>query len=195
MDWWFLLKSFERAGREPGGRRADVLLSRKGAIHPGSRTSTLPGDAGMNARSGAPWSGVAEGYLLAAMSVPKLRPWWHLDHVLSLMLLEASDGDKEPFKSMGFCCSLGPFATTAPHCRSFCTQRRRVRPEKDRVMPGESQEEQEQRKGIPCLAARGATEQGQLGTAEVGAVQRSGRPLPGEFKQVKQGLGFSSGCV
>jgi len=57
-------------------------------------------------------------------------------------------------------------------------------------MPGESQEEQEQQEGIPCLAARDATEQGQLGTAEVGAVRRSGRLLPGEFKQVKQGLGF-----
>lgn len=65
-----------------------------------------------------------------------------------------------------------------------------MRPERDRAMPGKSQEEQEQRKGTPRLAARAATEQGQLGTAEVGAVRRSGLLLPREFKQVKQGLGF-----
>lgn len=117
----FLSKSLERAGRGPGRRRADILLSRKGAIRPETThqqppQGTLPGDAGMNTGSGAPWSGVAEGHLLAAMSVPTLRPWWHPDHVLSLMLSEAGDGDKEPFNSMGFCCGVGPFDATAPHC-------------------------------------------------------------------------------
>lgn len=60
---------------------------------PAAISGTLPGT---NTRLGVPWSGIAEVYLLAAMSIPKLRSWWLLDHVLSLNLLEAGDGDKEP---------------------------------------------------------------------------------------------------
>lgn len=45
-----------------------------------------------------------------------------------------------------------------------------MRPEQDRAMTGESQEEQEQWKDIPCVAAKDATEQGQLCTAELGAI-------------------------
>lgn len=51
-------------------------------------------------------------------------------------------------------------------------------------MSGQSQEEQEQWKDNPCLAARDAMEQG---TARH---SRGGNLLPREFKQVKPGLGL-----
>lgn len=71
------------------------------------------------------------------------------------MLSEAGDGDKEPFSSVGFCCSMG--------CTFCAEKKRRVRPEQGRTM---SEESQEQQRHIPCLAARNATKQGQLSTRQ-----------------------------